>query len=114
LFKFDRKQVADRTLNRRLINYYPAGFLSICKRIIWNEFSGRQFDISLRVQKKKQTSADHVFEDTVGLSPIPILTDFLGNKTSAFARMGFNDLLDCLYILQGDRSPPICKDWLHS
>jgi hypothetical protein len=87
LFKFDRKQVADRTLNRCLINDYLAGFLSLCKRVGRNTFSGRQLDIALGFQKKKQASADHVFKNTVGLPPIPCPADFLRNKTPAFVRM---------------------------
>ena len=43
LFKLDRKQVADGTMNRSFINYYPGWFLSLCKRVGRDEFSGRQF-----------------------------------------------------------------------
>ena len=47
LFKFDRKQVADRTMNRSFIDYYPGCFLSLCKRVGRGEFSGRQFNKAL-------------------------------------------------------------------
>ena len=44
LFKLDRKQVADRTMNRSFIDYYPGWFLSLCKRVGRDEFPGRQFN----------------------------------------------------------------------
>ena len=44
LFKLDRKQVADRTMNRSFIDYYPGWFLSLCKRVGRGEFPGRQFN----------------------------------------------------------------------
>ena len=47
LFKLDRKQVADRTMNRSFIDYYPGWFLSLCKRVGRGEFSGRQFNKAL-------------------------------------------------------------------
>ena len=43
----DRKQVADRTMNRSFIDYYPGWFLSLCKRVGRNEFLGRQFNKAL-------------------------------------------------------------------
>ena len=47
LFKLYRKQVADRTMNRSFIDYYPGWFLSVCKRVGWDKFSGRQFNKAL-------------------------------------------------------------------
>jgi hypothetical protein len=47
LFKPDRKQITDRRLNRSLVNDYPGRLLSVCKRIGWCTFSGRQFDKAL-------------------------------------------------------------------
>ena len=47
LLKLDRKQVADGTMNRGFINYYPGWFLSLCKRVGRGEFSGRQFNKAL-------------------------------------------------------------------
>jgi hypothetical protein len=47
LFKLDRKQVADRTMNRSFIDYYPGWFLSLCKRVGRGEFLGRQFNEAL-------------------------------------------------------------------
>jgi len=44
LFKLDRKQVADRTVNRSFIDYYSGQFLSLCKRVGIGVFSGRQFN----------------------------------------------------------------------
>jgi len=44
LFKLERKQVADRTMNRSFIDYYPGWFLSLCKRVGRGAFSGRQFN----------------------------------------------------------------------
>ncbi len=41
LFKFDRKQVADRTMNRSSIDGYPGWFPSLCKRVGRGAFSGR-------------------------------------------------------------------------
>lgn len=41
LFKLDRKQLANRTLNRCLVNDYLGWFLSIGQRIGWGRFAGR-------------------------------------------------------------------------
>ena len=47
LFKLDRKQVANRTMDRSFIDYYPGWFLSLCKRVGGDEFSSRQFNKAL-------------------------------------------------------------------
>lgn len=47
LFKLERKQVADRTMNRSFIDYYPGWFFSLYKRVGRGEFSGRQFNKAL-------------------------------------------------------------------
>lgn len=47
LFKLDRKQVADRTMNRSFIDYYTGWFLSVCKRVGRGEFLGREFNKAL-------------------------------------------------------------------
>ena len=47
LFKPDRKQVADRTMNMSFIDYYLGWFLSLCKRVGRDEFPGRQFNKAL-------------------------------------------------------------------
>ena len=47
LFKLDRKQVVDKTMNRSFIDYYPGWVLSVCKRVGWDKFSGRQFNKAL-------------------------------------------------------------------
>ncbi len=41
LLKLDRKKVADRTMNRSIIDYYPGWLLSLCKRVGRGAFSGR-------------------------------------------------------------------------
>ena len=71
LFELNRKQVTYRTMNRRFIDYYPGWFLSLCKGVGRGEFSGWLFNKTLFFQKKKQTSADHIFENTIRLSPVP-------------------------------------------
>ena len=105
---------ADRTLDRRLVNDYTGWFLSVCKRVFRGTFSWRQFNKALRFQKKKQTSADHIFKKAIRLSPVPYSANFLRNEASAFVRMCCNNLRDCSDVLLSDRSSPICYDCFHS
>ena len=114
LWKLDRKQLADRTMQRSFIDYYPGWFLSLCKRVGRGEFSGRLFNKTFWFQKKKQASADHIFENTIRLSPVPFPADFLRNEASAFVRMWLNNPPDGSNILPGDWSPSICYDCFHS
>ena len=41
LFKLDRKQFVNRTLNRSLVNGYPSWFISVGQRIDRGTFAGR-------------------------------------------------------------------------
>ena len=114
LFKLDRKQVSDRTMNGRVIDGYYRWFLSFCKRVGRSEFPGRQLNEAFWLQKEKQASADHVFKNTIRLLPVPFPTNFLRNEASAFVRMWLNNPPDSPDILPGDWSPPICYDCFHS
>jgi hypothetical protein len=87
LLKVDGKQIGNRTMNGRVIDCYSGWFLSFCKRVGRSEFPGRQFNEAFRLQEKKQTSADHIFENTIRLSPIPFPAYFLRDEASAFLRM---------------------------
>jgi hypothetical protein len=44
LFKLDRKQVADFTMNSCFIHYYLGWLLALCKRVGRSAFPGRQFN----------------------------------------------------------------------
>ena len=89
-------------MNRRLIDVYPGGFLSLSKRVGRGEFSGRQFNEAFRFQEKQKTSADHVLEDAIRLPPAPFPANFLRNETPAFIRMRLNNPVDGCYIVRGD------------
>ena len=101
-------------MNGSFIDYYPGWFLSLCKRVSRAEFSGRLFNKTFWFQKKKQASADHIFENTIRLSPVPFPAYFLRNEASAFVRMWLNNPPDGRNILPGDWSPSICYDCFHS
>ena len=102
LFKLDREQLPDRTLNRCLGDLYPVWFLTVCKRIGRTTFAGWQFDKTLRFQNKKQASADHIFKNAIGLSPVPYPANFLRNKASASVRICRNNLGNGCDISLGD------------
>ena len=102
LLQVDGKQVGNRTMNGRGIDGYSGWFLSLGKRVGRDEFPGRQFNEAFRFQEKKQASADHIFKNTIRLSPVPFPANFLRNEAPAFTRMGLNNPPDGRHIFRGD------------
>jgi hypothetical protein len=102
LLEPDGKQISHGTLNRALVDCNSGRLLSLGKRIGRGEFSGRQLDVALVFQKKKQASTDHVFKNAIGLSPIPLPANLLGDKAPAFIRVLGNYAPDRRNIFLGD------------
>jgi len=102
LFKVDGQQIVNTTMNRRLIDGYPGGFLSVSKRVGRGEFSGWQLNEAFRFQEKHQASADHILEEPVRLSPVPFPANFLRNEAPAPIRVSINDPSDSCYIVGAD------------
>jgi len=94
LLKVDGEQVGNRRMNRRFIDNYFGWFPSLCKRIGRGEFFGRQLNEAFRFQDKQQASANHVLEEPIRLSPIPLSTNFLRNEAAAFIRVCLNNPYD--------------------
>ena len=102
LLKADRKQVSNRTMNGRVIDCYFGWFLSLCKWVGRDKSSGRQFNEVFGLQEKKQASTDHIFKNTIWLSPVPLPANFLRNEAPALIRMCFNNPPDGCNIFPGD------------
>ena len=94
LLKVDGKQVGNRTMNGRFIDRYFRWFLSFCEWVDRGEFLGRQFDEAFRFQDKEQASADHVLEEPIRLSPVPLSANFLRNEAPALIRVCINNTFD--------------------
>jgi len=67
-------------------------------------FSGREMDQLFTIEGYQDFAAGHVFERTVGLSPVPFLAEDLGDLSAAFVPMIVDGRLDELKIGFGNCS----------
>ena len=89
----DRVKVCKIALNGFLNYLY---FWNCFFNIIAVMDRGRIIKQTFSMEGQKDFSADHIFESTIGLSPVPFYTQDFRNLSSAFVPMLINNRLDKL------------------
>jgi len=88
------RQAAKIDLDGGLIEARAIRFLSPDQRIVRRTALGGKLDLAGPLQLQQERPADHIAQLTVGLDPVPCLTEPLGELSAAVGRMLRDEALD--------------------
>ena len=88
------RQAAKIDLDGGLIEARAIRFLSPDQRIVRRTALGGKLDLAGPLQLQQERAADHIAQLTVGLDPVPCLTEPLGELSAAISRMLCDKALD--------------------
>ena len=108
--RFKGRQLA---FYRALINGDLPGSPSSGQRIVRGPLLNRQLNMSRPVKSEHQTPANHIAICTVGLAPIPGLTELDGKTSPAVHGILVDQLLDKCRILCANCSATVCECRFH-
>jgi hypothetical protein len=90
LLKCDRKKFLDRCIKRTFVHHHRLRRFAVQKGVPGGALSGRKYDMAFPFQAQQESPANHVFEVTVGLNPVPGVAYFLRQGTPAIFGMVCN------------------------
>lgn len=114
LAQFDWDEAFDITCNRSLANFNNYRLIAATNGVIVDCFSWRQGDEQASLKLEQKPTADDILELSIGLPPVPGLTEHSGDSRTTVAPMFVNHSSDEGKIFLGDDPFAVGENYVHA
>ena len=114
LAKVERSELGQGALDRGRIHFDRRGRAHPPRGLLRPPPCRWKLDVSSAVKSQHETTALHVAQLSIGLPPVPRITELPGEGTTALFRPGSNELIDELDVRRPHFTTSIPEDHCHT